>query len=80
MEYETIREIQAYAYFFFSVFLVLMMYGYIHHLYSSEKKGTKDYEKYGKIALDDNIDSIPVEKYKAQDRDRLQKEENKGEL
>ena len=56
-----IATIQAYAYFFFTVFLVLMLYGYIYHLYSSEKKGTRDYEKYGNIALNDEITDKPVE-------------------
>jgi len=56
-----IATIQAYAYFFFTVFLVLMLYGYIYHLYSSEKKGTRDYEKYSNIALNDEITDKPVE-------------------
>ena len=56
-----IATIQAYAYFFFTVFLMLMLYGYIYHLYSSEKKGTRDYEKYGNIALNDEITDKPVE-------------------
>ena len=57
-----IATIQAYAYFFFTGFLVLVLYGYIYHLYSSEKKGTRDYEKYGNIALNDEITDKPVEK------------------
>jgi len=56
-----IRELQAYAYFFMTILLVVALYGYILHLYRSEKKGEKDYEKYGKIALDDEIDSTPIE-------------------
>jgi cytochrome c oxidase cbb3-type subunit 4 len=56
-----IREVQGYASFFMTIFLVLMLYGYIIHLYRSEKKGERDYEKYGRIALDDEIDSQPVE-------------------
>lgn len=56
-----IATIQAYAYFFFTGFLVLVLYAYIYHLYSSEKKGTRDYEKYGNIALDDEITDKPVE-------------------
>ena len=56
-----IAEIQAYAYFFFTGFLVLVLYAYIYHLYSSEKKGTRDYEKYGNIALNDEITDKPVE-------------------
>lgn len=55
-----IRELQGYASFFMTIFLVVMMYGYIIHLYRSEKKGENDYERFGNIALDDEIDSKPV--------------------
>ena len=55
-----IKELQAYATFFMTIFLVVMLYGYIVYLYRSEKKGEKDYEKLGKIALDDEIDSDPI--------------------
>ncbi|SFO93147.1 cytochrome c oxidase, cbb3-type, CcoQ subunit [Hydrogenimonas thermophila] len=58
---ENIRELQAYAYFFFTVFLTVILYAYILHLYRAEKKGTRNYEKYGKLALDDELDSAPVE-------------------
>ena len=44
-----------------TIFLVIVMYGYIVHLYRSEKKGEKDYEKYGNIALDDEVTSAPIE-------------------
>ncbi len=56
-----IRDIQGYASFFMTIFLVIVLYGYIIHLYRSEKKGERDYEKYGNIALDDEIDSAPIE-------------------
>lgn len=55
-----IRELQAYGSFFMTIFLVVMLYGYIIYLYRSEKKGEKDYEKLGNIALDDEIDSTPI--------------------
>jgi len=55
-----IRELQGYASFFMTIFLVVMLYGYIVYLYRSEKKGEKDYEKLGNIALDDEIDSRPI--------------------
>ncbi len=58
---ETIREIQAYAYVVATIFLVAMMYGYLYHLYKAEKKGTRNYEKYGDLALHDNIDDAPIE-------------------
>jgi cytochrome c oxidase cbb3-type subunit 4 len=52
---------QGYAFFFFTIFLVVILYGYILHLYRSEKKGERDYEKYGKLALDDELGDRPVE-------------------
>jgi len=55
-----IRELQGYASFFMTIFLVVMLYGYIIYLYRSEKKGEKDYEKLGNIALDDELDSTPI--------------------
>jgi len=70
-----LRNLQGYASFFMSLFLVVMLYGYIIHLYRSEKKGERDYEKYGNIALDDEITSTPVEENPASQRDY--KEENK---
>ena len=55
-----IRELQGYASFFMTIFLVVVLYWYIVYLYRSEKKGEKDYEKLGNIALDDEIDSKPI--------------------
>jgi len=55
-------QIQAYAYFFFTGFLVLVLYGYIFHLYKAQRTGTRDYEKYGNLALDDEVSSKPLEK------------------
>ena len=63
-----LRNLQGYASFFMTIFLVIMLYGYIIHLYRSEKKGERDYEKYGRIALDDEIDSTPVEDKPARER------------
>ncbi|HEC45197.1 MAG TPA: cytochrome c oxidase, cbb3-type, CcoQ subunit [Epsilonproteobacteria bacterium] len=55
-----IRELQGYASFFMTIVLVVVLYWYIIYLYRSEKKGEKDYEKLGNIALDDEIDSKPI--------------------
>lgn len=63
-----ISEIQGYASFIMTIFMVIMLYGYIIHLYKSEKKGERDYEKYGNIALDDEITSAPVEDKPASQR------------
>lgn len=56
-----IATFQAYGYFALTLFLVVALYGYIYHLYSSEKKGTRNYEKYGDIALNDELDDDPVD-------------------
>jgi len=71
-----IRDIQGYASFFMTIFLVIMLYWYILHLYRSEKNGERDYEKYGNIALDDSINSTPIEDKKASERE-YNKEENR---
>ena len=57
----SLTEMQGYAYFFLTVFLVVILYGYILHLYRSEKKGIRDYEKYGKMALNDELSDAPIE-------------------
>ncbi|WP_033917051.1 cytochrome c oxidase, cbb3-type, CcoQ subunit [Campylobacter sputorum] len=61
MKIETLRELQAYGYFFFIVFLVVVLYGYFYHLIKSEKKGRRNYEKYSKLALDDELNERPIE-------------------
>jgi len=46
-------------------------------MYRSEKKGIKDYEKYSKIALDDEVTSPPVEKLSAKEKWELEKMKKK---
>lgn len=58
---DNIYELQGYAYIVYTIILTLILYGYIIHLYRSEKKGIRDYEKYGKMALDDELSDAPVE-------------------
>ena len=67
-----IGQIQAYAFFFFTGFLVVVLYGYIYHLYSTEKKGERDWEKYANMALDDEITDKPVEELKKEDDEKKQ--------
>ena len=71
----SIEEYQGYGYFFLTVIMVFLLYGYIAHLYRSEKTGRRNFEKYGNIALDDDITSSPVESMK---NDKI-KEEGKHE-
>jgi len=74
MDIETIHTIQAVGYVILTGICVVLLYGYIYHLYSSEKKGTRDYEKYANIALDDELDSKPLETSSP-----WEKKKNKGE-
>lgn len=62
MEMEAIRELQAYGYAFGSVIFAIVFYSYVYYLYTSKKKGRKDYEKYANMALNDSISDSPVEK------------------
>jgi len=70
VEMEAIRELQAYGYFFFTVFLVIGLYSYIYYLYKSEKTGEKNYEKFSNIVLHDNIDDSPVEKIETEKEEK----------
>jgi cytochrome c oxidase cbb3-type subunit 4 len=58
----SVDQLSIYAYVIGSAITVVVFYSYIVYLYRSEKRGEKDYEKYGKIALDDEIDSQPIER------------------
>ena len=71
-----IQDIQGYGMFFLTIFLTVMLYWYIAYLYRSEKKGERDFEKYGRIALDDSIDTPPIEEKSASEQDRRIKEQN----
>jgi len=57
-----ITTLQAYGYFFLTLFLVIVLYGYIYHLYTAKKKHGRDYEELGNIALHDEITDEPVNK------------------
>jgi len=58
-----IATLQAYGFFFLTMFLVIALYGYIYHLYSKKKDAAGvDYEEYGNMALKDDITDEPVNK------------------
>ena len=61
MELDTIHSIQAYGYTIGVTVCAIIFYSYIYYIYNNEKKGIKDYEKYSNIALDDELDSAPLE-------------------
>jgi len=54
-------EFAPYAYFFLIVFLVIVSYSYIYHLYKNRKDASGvDYEHYSDMALKDDIADTPV--------------------
>ena len=56
-----IAELQSYGYLAFTVFLAVVLYAYIYHLYTARKDSDgHDYEEYGNLALKDDIDDTPV--------------------
>jgi len=57
-----IEQLRIYGYVIMTGILTVVLYSYVIYLYRSEKKGKKDYEKYGKLALDDELDSKILEK------------------
>ena len=61
MSVETIRELQGYGFFILLVLMVVILYSYWFHLVKSEKAGRRNYEKYGRLALDDKLDDSIVE-------------------
>lgn len=56
-----ILSYQKEIYLVVTIALVVFLYGYVYHLYASQKKGVKDYEKYANLALNDNIDDELIE-------------------
>jgi cytochrome c oxidase cbb3-type subunit 4 len=65
-----IAQIQGYAYFFFTAFLVVILYAYIFYLYRTQKTGERDWEKYGDMALNDDITDKPVEQKRSDDESK----------
>jgi len=65
-----INTFSAYAYFFLTLFLVIVLYSYIYHLYTKRKSADGiDYEEYANMALDDDLGSTPV-KPKSNDKEK----------
>ncbi len=46
-----IEQYRIYAYLIGAGFVTIIFYAYIIYLYRSEKKGERDYEKYGRLAI-----------------------------
>jgi cytochrome c oxidase cbb3-type subunit 4 len=56
-----IAQLQAYGYFILTASLVIVLYGYIYHLYTKKRDADGvDYENYSNMALKDDIADTPV--------------------
>jgi cytochrome c oxidase cbb3-type subunit 4 len=71
MEYETLMTIQGYAKFALVTIVFIIFYSYAYSIYKRQKTGERDFEKYSKLVLDDNIESKPLEKREKDDEDEI---------
>ena len=65
-----IEQLRIYGYLLGTGILIVILYSYILYLYRSEKKGERDYEKYGNLALDDELDSKILEEHPKKEKDK----------
>lgn len=68
-----IIEYQKIIYLVVSIVLVVFLYGYIYYLYSTQRRGIRDYEKYANLALHDNLNDELIEP-----RESIKKSNKKG--
>jgi len=61
LDITALYKYQVYGFLIIGGLCVIIFYSYIHYIYSSEKKGHKDYEKLSNIVLDDEETSTPLE-------------------
>jgi len=62
MEYEELLNIQGYIKFFLLFVVFVVFYAYAYSIYSRDKKGERDFEKYSNLVHDDSSSSTPLEK------------------
>ena len=65
-----IEQLRIYGYLLGTGLLIVVLYSYILYLYRSEKKGERDYEKYGSLALDDELSSKVLEEHPKNDKSK----------
>lgn len=65
---ELLVEFRGYVYFVATIALVVFLYSYIYYMYKAQRTGAKDYEKYARLALDDNILDTPIESRKGREK------------
>jgi len=60
----TLGEFSGYGYVILTVSLSVLFMGYVYHLYSAQRSGKRDYEKFSDIALHDEVTDESVEEIK----------------
>jgi cytochrome c oxidase cbb3-type subunit 4 len=74
MDYETLLTIQGYAKFFLILFVFVVFYSYAYSIYKRQRTGERDFEKYSKLVLDDDINSDPLEPRIREKEQKIDKE------
>ncbi len=63
-----IAELQSYGFLAVTIFMTVILYAYIYHLYKNRKDADgHDYEEYSNLALNDDLSDTPVN---AKNRDK----------
>jgi len=68
MSYQEIVDLSGYAKFFLLLLLTIVFYSYAYSIYKRDKKGERDFEKYSKLVLEDDINSEPLEPRAKEDK------------
>jgi cytochrome c oxidase cbb3-type subunit 4 len=74
MDYETLLTIQGYAKFFLILVVFVVFYSYAYSIYKRQRTGERDFEKYSKLVLDDDINSDPLEPRIREKEQKIDKE------
>ena len=61
LSYQEIVDLTGYIKIIGLAILTIVFYSYAYSIYKRDKAGERDYEKYSKLVLDDDINSTPLE-------------------
>lgn len=61
MTAQHIEYIRVGAYFVVTILLIIFLYSYAISMWRRQKNGIRDYEKYGDLAINDNLNDELVE-------------------
>ncbi|STO97169.1 cytochrome c oxidase, cbb3-type, CcoQ subunit [Helicobacter canis] len=61
MEAETIEYLRVGVYFVVTIFLIVFLYSYAVSMWRRQERGIRDYEKYGELAVRDDLNDDLIE-------------------